>query len=222
MVAPREAQVRGHACPMSACASHAIDKAESNHQLGLQSPCCLRLVDHYITDGSFPVTACILADLRCRRGCGRVTGPDRVPDDLFAAVALGTDLRAARGVRHRFVAVLGEAAATPRSPSGLMICWVRLGVARSAPSESTIRGGRRFLHTQLRRVCRALTRIKRQSPRGVQAFGNVPRGHALGAIWSVQRQDLEQSNIRTKMRISAHILFTQAAPSSREVSSPRV
>jgi predicted transposase YbfD/YdcC len=80
-----------------------------------------------------------------------VIGPDRVPVDLLAMLAEVADPRAARGVRHRFVAVLalGVGAVLGGARSYTAIAeWahdlpvgvrVRLGLARPAPSESTIR-----------------------------------------------------------------------------------
>lgn len=94
---------------------------------------------------SLPIS---LAAVDAGRG---VAGPDRVPADLLGALAEVTDPRAARGVRHGLVAVLavgvGSVLGGARSytaiaewahdlPTGVR---VRLGLARLAPSESTIR-----------------------------------------------------------------------------------
>lgn len=80
-----------------------------------------------------------------------VADPDRVPVDLLAALAEVADPRAARGVRHRFVSVLavGVGAVLGGARSYTAIAeWahalpvgvrVGLGLARPAPSESTIR-----------------------------------------------------------------------------------
>jgi predicted transposase YbfD/YdcC len=80
-----------------------------------------------------------------------VGSPDQVPVDLLAALAEVEDPRAARGVRHGFVSVLaiGVGAVLGGARSYTAIAeWahdlpvgvrVRLGLARPAPSESTIR-----------------------------------------------------------------------------------
>jgi predicted transposase YbfD/YdcC len=94
---------------------------------------------------SLPISVAVADD-----GLG-AADPDRVLVDLLVALAQVTDPRAARGVRHKFVAVLavGVGAVLGGARSYTAIAeWahdlpvgvrVRLGLARLAPSESTIR-----------------------------------------------------------------------------------
>src|SRR5690606_31720576 len=80
-----------------------------------------------------------------------VGAPEPVPEDLLAVLGSVPDPRARRGVRHRFIAVLGigVCAVLAGARSFTMIAeWaqavpatvrLRLGLGRATPSESTIR-----------------------------------------------------------------------------------
>ncbi|MGH3673593.1 MAG: ISAs1 family transposase [Pseudonocardiaceae bacterium] len=82
---------------------------------------------------------------------GSAAGADPVPGDLLAALAQVPDPRRGRGVRHRFLAILGIAVGAVLAGASTYTAiaeWahdlpvgvrVRLGLRRRAPSESTIR-----------------------------------------------------------------------------------
>jgi predicted transposase YbfD/YdcC len=99
------------------------------------------------------VSACLSLPISVAASCSGEawTGSEPVPGDLFAALASVEDPRARRGVRHGFVTVvaIGVCAVLAGAQTFTAIAeWahdltpavrIRLGLGRTAPSESTIR-----------------------------------------------------------------------------------